>query len=148
MVPKVARPFIYALLSLIALSAIFEWEPWPVSSFRLFSHVRHAEQTSWEVTAASKGESVPFYPDSMSHGLKNFSFRMYEFEHGEKPRQDELCKVWLSFAPEVDGRPADRLLIWKRSWDLSERSGDRALPGQTELNYVCDQSGLKWKAAE
>lgn len=45
-VPRFARPFVVLFIAAIVASALCVWEPWPLTSFRLFSHVRTDQQAS------------------------------------------------------------------------------------------------------
>ena len=53
-VPPAARFLVVALVTLMLLSAIFEWEIWPLTSFRLFSNARIDRQTAWLATIVGR----------------------------------------------------------------------------------------------
>lgn len=44
-----ARLVAYGWCGLILVVALFQWEVWPLSAFRLFSDVRTSEQVTWEL---------------------------------------------------------------------------------------------------
>ena len=131
-VPRLARPFVALLVAAMVASAIFVWEPWPLTSFRLFSHVRHDEQTAWEATAvAPDGEELDYAVAAQSRGLRGFGFAMAEFAAAGPGRQDELCRAWLEAAPDAVGEDVTEVRLYWRSWKLSERSeraGSRGHP--------------------
>lgn len=140
--PRLARPFVAVLIAVMVASAIFVWEPWPFTSFRLFSHVRHDEQTGWEATALARDGEESSYPiAAQDRGLRGFGFAMAEFEAATPERQDELCRAWLEAAPEALDREVVEVRLYLRSWKLSERSDDRALPGTREHLYTCTPEG-------
>jgi hypothetical protein len=144
-VPRLARPFVAVVVAVMIASAIFVWEPWPFTSFRLFSHLRHDEQAAWVATAVGpRGEEAPFQIDSLDHGFVNFGFRMAEFVDAETARRAELCRTWVQAADAVVGNGnATEVRLYRRTWRLSDRSGDRSLPGTRDLVYVCTESGAR-----
>jgi hypothetical protein len=131
-VPRFARPFVALLIAAMVASAVFVWEPWPLTSFRLFSHVRVDEQTSWQATAVEPNGDELAYP---------LGFALADFVHGDGERRNELCRTWLAAAPEVVGKRAVAIRLDERRWLLSRRSGDRALPGVTRHRFTCTRAG-------
>lgn len=141
-VPRYARPFVAVFLAAMIAAAVFVWEPWPLTSFRLFSHERIDRQSAWEATAVSTGGGEAGYAlGSEDRGLRGFPFVMGEFTGASEERRDEICRVWLAEAPQTEGEPAAAVRIYKRSWLLSERDGDRTEPGTRALEYTCDAGG-------
>ena len=142
-VPRFARPFVAVLLTAMIATAIFAWEPWPLTSFRLFSTLRIDEQSAWSATTVdASGEEEPYPLGAEDHGFRGFPFTMSEFVGADPERQDELCRTWVEAAPTLVGRDAVEVRIYLRTWRLSEREDDRALPGTTTLKYTCTESGL------
>jgi hypothetical protein len=141
-VPRFARPFVAWLVAMMAASAIFVWEPWPFTSFRLFSQLRAPDQGAWSATAVlADGEEVAYPLGGLPRGFRGFSFVMPEFVGADAQRRKELCRTWVDAAPELIGRRAIRVNVYFRRWDLSKRSGDRALPGTNTLIYICTLQG-------
>lgn len=142
-VPRFARPFVATLIALMIASAVFVWEPWPLTSFRLFSNVRIDHQTSWSATTIGPaGNEEPYPLGAEDRGFRGFPFTMGEFVTADTERQDELCRLWVEAAPELTGRPAVQVRLYQRTWLLSDREGDEAGPGRTALKYVCRDSGV------
>lgn len=141
-VPRLARPFAALLIGAMLASAIFAWEPWPLTSFRLFSHLRRDTQMSWHATIvdARRVES-PYALDSSARGFRNFGFVMAEFAAAGQGRRDELCRAWIDAAPDVARRRAVEVRLYRRRWRLSERAHDRAAPGVDERVYTCTRGG-------
>jgi hypothetical protein len=131
-VPRLARPFVALLIAAMVASALFVWEPWPLTSFRLFSHLRADEQTAWQATAVERNGDELRYP---------LGFAIREFVDADDPRRDELCRTWVAAAPEIVAREAVEVRLYRRRWRLSERSGDRALPGRQEHVFTCTSVG-------
>lgn len=127
----------------MSATAIFVWEPWPLTSFRLFSHVRADEQSAWVArTVDARGEEAAYPLGSLPRGFQGFSFTMAEFRQASSLRQDELCRTWVGAAPQLVGVDARAVRIYERRWRLSARENDRALSGREELIYECSGTGL------
>lgn len=142
-VPRFARPFVAILIAAMIACAVFAWEPWPLTSFRLFSNVRIDEQSAWLATTVDADGDEESYPlGGEDHGFRGFPFTMSEFVAATRARQDELCRTWVDAAPELVGRDAVEVDIYLRSWRLSDRDDDGASPGSTELRYTCTPTGL------
>jgi len=143
-VPRFARSFVALLIAAMAACAVFAWEPWPLTSFRLFSNVRIDEQTAWQATTVdSRGEELPYPLGGEDHGFRGFPFTMAEFVAASAARQDELCRTWVEAAPTLVSREAEQVRLYLRSWRLSERGEDGALPGSIELEYTCTGEGVE-----
>lgn len=142
-VPRLARPFVVVLIGLMLASAVFLWEPWPVTSFRLFSHLRYDEQAAWEATALTPNGRELAYPIAGApRGLRGFGFVMAEFVDADAERRSELCRVWVGEAPDVVGRPVAEVQLYQRRWRLSDRASGRALPGSREHEFTCSDQGF------
>ena len=143
-VPRLARAFVALLLTAMVASAVFLWEPWPLTSFRLFSHLRHDEQVAWVATAVdSDGHELPYPIGSLEHGFRNFGFRMAEFETADLDRRAQLCRIWLEAADEVTGPGPREVRLYRRRWSVTDRDGDTALPGARKLVFVCVRKGVR-----
>jgi hypothetical protein len=138
-VPRGARPFVAVFLALMIACAVFVWEPWPLTSFRLFSQLRVDQQTGWVVKASTGAGGEEDLP--LTGELRGFEFQIREFTAASPERRDELCRVWAGAAPDILGHPARDVRLYQRTWLLSDRDGRRAAPGTSELVYVCDGSG-------
>jgi hypothetical protein len=131
-VPRLARPFVALLIAAMVASAVFVWEPWPLTSFRLFSHLRFDEQIAWHSTVVEPNGNELDYP---------LGFAIREFVDADGGRRDELCRTWVAAAPEIVAREAVEVRLYERRWLLSERSGDRAQPGSREHAFTCTSEG-------
>ena len=143
-VPRLARPFVATLLAAMVLCATFAVEPWPLTSFKLFSEVRTDERTAWRATTIdASGEEATYPLGALPLGFRGFGFTMSEFVAADSERQAELCRTWIDAADELVGREAVGVRIYQRSWRLSERSGDRADPGTETVAHVCTPTGAE-----
>lgn len=141
-VPRHAKPVVWVVIAVMFASAIFAWEPWPFTSFRLFSQLRIDHQTAWLATTVEGDGTERDYPlGALPRGFRGFGFTMAEFAGASPERQDALCRTWVGAAPELVGRDAVEVRIYQRSWTLSERDESGAAPGSTTLEYVCTRGG-------
>jgi hypothetical protein len=131
-VPRLARPFVALLIAAMVASAVFVLEPWPLTSFRLFSHLRVDEQSAWQSTVVEPNGEELDYPLGLA---------IREFADADEGRRDELCRTWVAAAPEIVDREAVEVRLYERRWLLSERSGDRALSGTREHTFTCTNKG-------
>lgn len=140
--PIRARILLWGIVGLMVASAAFVWEPWPFTSFRLFSHLRTDEQSRWEAAVTDAQGELHSYPlSSADNGLRGFAFAMSEFEAAPTERRVEMCATWIGASREIIGVEATSLRIYQRRWKLSDRVGDRSRLGPRELRYVCRPSG-------
>lgn len=140
--PRPARPFVVLLLLAMTASALLVWEPWPFTSFRLFSQVRTDEQRAWEATTiGASGRELAYPLSSSPNGGRNFGFAMADFVEATQGERDAICRAWVTEAPEFVGREARAVRIYLRTWRLSERDDDRALPGERAHLFTCSRAG-------
>lgn len=126
---------------MMVASALFVWEPWPFTSFRLFSHVRTDQQARWEAEAVGADGRAQAYPlGALPKGVRGFAFTMSEFNAATDARRLEICNAWIQAAPELIGVDAVEVRLYLHEWLLSERSNDRAQPGTRTLEYTCTPS--------
>ena len=137
--PRGAQPFVAGFIALMIAAAVFAWEPWPFTSFRLFSHLRTDEQTGWVIKAVRPSGSEEALP--LTDELRGFVHQVSDFSGASAKRQDELCRVWLGAAPGILSQPVAEVRLYLRRWKLSEREGDEALPGTSSLEYLCTEDG-------
>jgi hypothetical protein len=131
-VPRLARPFVALLIAAMVASAVFVWEPWPLTSFRLFSQLRVDEQTAWHATVVEPNGDELGYP---------LGFAIREFVDANDERRDELCRTWVAAAPEIIAHQAVEVRLYQRRWLLSDRRDDRAEPGSPEHAFTCTSEG-------
>ena len=132
--PRLARPFVAAFLVAMLAAALFAWEPWPITSFRLFSHLRAESEAGWVASPAGSGNA-----------FLHFGFKMREFEAGTAARRDSYCRAWVAALGPRAGEPA-RMEIYRVTRDLGRRvdGGERAAPpAKSGLAYVCTPAGAR-----
>lgn len=138
--PKTAKPLAGTILILLLVSIIFLLEPWPFSSFRLFSHLRVDAQIAWTSTAINEsGEETDYPLGAASSGSQGFIFRLSEFRDATSERQLEICQGWLNLDQALVKENVQELRLYQRRWSVSDRDGDRAKEGEITLIFKCDR---------
>jgi hypothetical protein len=140
---------LFFLLAMIA-AAIFSWEPWPITSFRLFSHLRQDQQHGWEATVIDRdGREAPLAISDLASGFHGFRFRMAEFESARWQRRDEICQAWVAPLLGTDSGPKAEIRLYRLEWRLSRRidGGERAAAPARALAFVCSAAGARGKPA-
>jgi hypothetical protein len=144
--PRLARPFVLAFLVVMAAAAILVWEPWPITSFRLFSHLRQDQQHGWAAASVdADGVEKPLQLAELSSGFRGFGFRMAEFESSSWDRRDEICRTWVAPLADAGGGQQQEIRIYRTEWRLSRRvdGGERAAPPRQTLAFVCTHEGAR-----
>jgi hypothetical protein len=144
--PRLARPFVLVFLATMVAAAILVWEPWPITSFRLFSHLRQDRQHGWAAAAVdSGGGEEPLQLAELSSGFRGFSFRMAEFEASPWRRRDEICRTWVAPLASYSGGQEREIRLYRTSWRLSRRidGGERPAPPSRALAFVCTSAGAR-----
>lgn len=141
--PRFARPFVAVFLAAVVVCALATIEAWPLTGWRLFSHLRVDEQTTWAATAVDRHGDEHEYPLGASpRGYRGFVFLMPEFVAGSPARRAELCETWRGGVSELLGFDAREVRIYELDWQLSDRVGERAVPPDRRLRYTCRPGGL------
>jgi hypothetical protein len=141
--PRFARPFVAVFLVAFVVCALATIEAWPLTGWRLFSHLRTDEQMTWAATAVDADGAAHQYPlGAMPRGYRGFGFLMREFVAGSESEKRRLCDAWREGTSELLGFEARAVRIYELRWRLSERSGDRAQPPVRTLRYVCRPGGV------
>jgi hypothetical protein len=141
--PRFARPFVAAFLAAIVICAIATIEAWPLTGWRLFSHLRIDRQVSWSAAAVdSAGREHPYPLGALPQGYRGFVFLMRGFAARPPAEQAELCEAWREGTVEQLGFEVRAVRIYELRWRLSDREGDRARRADRALRYTCRPGGV------
>jgi hypothetical protein len=119
--PCYARPFVAMFLAAVVVCALAAVNAWPFSNWELFSRLRADQESSWvavAVDAAGRDRDYPIaaLPRSAS-------------------ARDAVCDRWLRVAR------TDRLDVYRLTWLLTGRRGNRPAPRRRTLVWVCSERG-------
>jgi hypothetical protein len=128
-----------AFLLAFALCGMSGIEAWPLTGWRLFSHVRTMHQTGWRavaVDASGRERRIAF--GELSTAFKSFTLIMNGFDSLPPDRKRSTCRAWAD-AVRRSGQPIESLRIYRLAWDLLPRRAGRptTVPAPT-LAYRCD----------
>src|ERR671930_995812 len=92
--PRWARWFVWTFLTAFVVCGTVGIEAWPLSGFRLFSHLRSPHQTTWQAYAVAGGREsrVPF--NRLPAGDRGFTLLMKTFGSLSRERQLATCRTW------------------------------------------------------
>jgi hypothetical protein len=145
--PRFARLFVAVFLAAFVICALATVEAWPLTGWRLFSHLRSDEQTAWSATAVdSRGHEHEYPLGASEMGYRGFIFLMGGFAERSPAEQLELCDTWREGSSELLGFEASEVRIYLSEWTLSERERDRAVRGEPELRYTCRPGAVDARA--
>jgi hypothetical protein len=136
--PGWARAFVVAYLALFAVCGLFVVEAWPLSGFRLFSHLRHARQLGWQATTVSStGDERVIRFAELPRPDRHLLLVMRGYAHLPAARQDAVCRAWAD-AVRRRGSDVAGVRIYRTEVDL-RRHRDRREPlvPRRRLRYTC-----------
>lgn len=141
--PWFARPFVVVFLSILLLCPPLNVEAWPLTSWHLFSRLRHDEQASWQAYAVDRrGREVHYPVASLRNGFRGFVFEMHTFATRSQAERNAICETWLAGARlSMPGRDVRVVRVYRTHWLLSNRRDRSAVPATRTLRYVCVPRG-------
>jgi hypothetical protein len=141
--PRLARPFVAAFILAFVICALATIEAWPLTAWRLFSHLRTDQQVTWSATAVDRQGREHSYPlGNLPRGYRGFAFLMNDFASQSPARQLELCDTWRLGTGDLLGFEARAVRIYQLRSSLAERDGDRGEPPNRTLMYTCRPGGV------
>ncbi len=140
-VPRWARWFVWSFLAAFAVCGVVGIEAWPLTGFRLFSHLRHYHQTGWQAFAVRPDGSEVWLPLSrFPGGYNGFPLVMKSFEARSPQERTQMCRAWTVAASgfEVDTLAIRIYTVTRR---LEPRHGRRPMmAAKRALAYTCPAS--------
>jgi hypothetical protein len=136
--PRWARWYVWSFLAAFAVCGVVGIEAWPLTGFRLFSHLRQEQQTDWQAYAVRPNGREIWLPMSrFPGGYNGFPLVMKTFSSISAERRSNMCRAWTVAAGGLEpGAVAIRIYILDRH--LEPRRGRRAAFAPTRaLAYTC-----------
>ncbi len=136
-VPRGARWFARAIVVAFVVCGVVGLELWPLSGFRLFSHLRTESQTGWSAAAVDAGgraREVRF--GTFPAAYRGFALIMQRFHGLGSDERRRTCLAWLGEVRRVTG-PARSLRIYRLTWAALPRDGDRPANVTRTFTYAC-----------
>jgi hypothetical protein len=107
------RLFVYGFLALFALCAARSIEWWPLTGWRLFSHVRTGTAYGWEVvTVDDAGAEHPLPIAALPRGYHGVLQVAGAFPRLPQATRDDICRAWAS-GVEALGQPVTDVRVYR-----------------------------------
>ncbi|MGQ0670326.1 MAG: hypothetical protein ACT4PO_11740 [Actinomycetota bacterium] len=124
--PRWVRRSVPAFLAAFVVCGLAGIEAWPLSGFRLFSHLRYEHQVSWEAaTVGPDGTESPIRFGLLPRAHRGFVLVMRDFPAASPQEKDAACRAWAD-AVRRTGRAVVAVRIYQIEWDLLPREEARA----------------------
>jgi hypothetical protein len=141
--------FVRAFLAAFIVCGLAGIEAWPLTGFRLFSHLRHEQAISWERTAVDGGGSeraITFA--GLPDGYRSFVLLVTSFPSKPKDERDAMCRAWIEGLRQVD-HGAVVMRIYELEQSLEPRSDGRpgSRPRRTLMVTCSDQGASAMEGA-
>ena len=142
--PRFARPFVALFLTALVACPLAGINPWPFSNWQLFSRLRSDQVSTWAAAAVGRtGRGRSYRFRSSPGGHRGFERTMAHFSERSVAGRNALCTEWLRGAVEQLGPSAQTLRIYRLTWRLSARRGERAAPPTRTLVWTCGSKGAR-----
>lgn len=125
-------------LSAFLIAGLFGIEMWPLTGWKLFSHLRHPRAVSWQAVAVDRtGVETPIPFRRLPRGYGGALHVLKGFGGLDPDERDAVCQTW-SRGLETLGMPRDELRLYQVVVDRSIRIGNRRpAPSDRTLRFVC-----------
>ena len=120
-------------LLLFAVCGLAHFELWPLTGFRLFSEVRHADREGFEIVAVDgAGIEHPIDLHDLPASFQGTTREIPGLVKADQRRRDEACDAWA--APERD---AGRTVAEVRVYEVVESVRPGGAPAERTLAFRC-----------
>jgi hypothetical protein len=117
-------------------------EAWPLTGFRLFSHLRRERTVGWERTAVNaQGLERAINFAGLPDGYRSFVLVVTSFPSKPKNERDSMCRAWVEGLRRLD-HGAVAMRIYELDQSLMPRGEDRpASKLRRTLLVTCSDEG-------
>jgi hypothetical protein len=137
-VPAWARVFVFGYLTAFLICGVFVIEAWPLTGFRLFSHLRYPRLLGWQATTVDRsGRETIIYFGAFPRTYRHLPLIMRTYGTLPQRRQEAICQAW---AAEVrrHGREVTGVRIYRTVVDLRRHRNRRHRPpARRLLRFTC-----------
>ena len=132
------RGFVVAVLVAFLACGIFVVEAWPLTGWKLFSHLRHAQRGGWQVfTVDRPGRQTRVDFATFPRADRHLTLIMRDYPRRSPAAQESVCQAWASRV-RAQGRQVSGVRIYRTVVDLHGHRGQRRPPpARRRLAYLC-----------
>jgi len=136
--PRWARWFVWSFLAAFAVCGVVRIEAWPLTGFRLFSHLRHERQTNWQAFAVRPDDrQVWLRLSRFPGGYNGLPLVMKTFPARSPQQRSDMCRAWTTAASEHEGKTV-AIRIYRVDRRLEPRQGQHPMmAAKRSLAYTC-----------
>lgn len=137
-VSPLARAFVAVFLIAFLVCGAFAIEAWPLTGWRLFSHLRHAQRAGWQVfTVDPAGRETRVNFATFPRPDRHLTLIMRDYPRQSTAQQEAVCQAWAGRI-RAQGRQVAGVHIYRTVVDLHAHQGRRAPPPpRRRLAYLC-----------
>jgi hypothetical protein len=136
-VPPRTRAFVGVFLAVFVVCGFLNLDAWPLTGWRLFSHLRQDHQVGWQAYAVdAAGRETPIAFARLGPAYQGSSLILREFASLPEPRQLQLCDTWGQ-AVRLAGRQVLAVRVYRVEWDESRSRGRRERAPSRTAAYEC-----------
>lgn len=142
--PRWARAFVWSFLTAFVVCGVVGIEAWPLTGFRLFSHLRYEHQIEWQAFAVAPDGREDWLPLSrFPGGYNGFPLVMKSFASRSPEQQAGMCRAWTLAASGLRGKTT-AIRIYSVDRHLQPRQGRRAMAAPIRtLAYTCASGSIQ-----
>jgi hypothetical protein len=147
-VPRWTRWFVWSFLGAFIACGVAGIEAWPLTGWRLFSHLRHEHAVSWQAVAVDgRGRETPVVFGRLPFAYRGASLILKTFQSLAPADREAVCEAWED-ALRARGAPAGAIRVYRIDRDLFPRNGPRpANPSVRTLRFTCAGGSVDATAA-
>jgi hypothetical protein len=145
-VPLGIKAFVAAFLAAVLLCGVVVVEAWPLTGWRLFSHLRKPRQLGWQATTVSStGKEARIRFATFPKAYRHLPLIMRDFALKTEGQQEGICRAWASQVQRHTGRGVRQVRIYRTVVDLRRHQGRRTrVRPRRRLRYTCaDGRGVR-----
>jgi hypothetical protein len=136
--PALTRVFVFGFLAAMLICGVFVIEAWPLTGFRLFSHLRYPRLLGWQATTVDRaGRETIIHFAAFPRTYRHLPLIMRTYGGLPQARQEAICQAW---AAEVrrHGREVTGVRIYRTVVDLRRHRNRRHQPpARRLLRFTC-----------
>jgi hypothetical protein len=136
--PSWARVFVFGYLAAVLICGVFVIEAWPLTGFRLFSHLRYARQLGWQATTVDhSGRERIIHFGAFPRTYRHLPLIMRTYGALPQARQEATCQAWAAQVRHHGGE-VKGVRIYRTVVDLRRHRNRRHAPKPRRyLRFTC-----------